>query len=142
MSKFENFKQKVKENKGKIIATSITIAGVAGVVVWQGCKVKGLRAVVSEQGGEIVKLQAVIADQQEDIDLLKDVMDGTVLASIKETLTRKIRYAEGKLANGLADGVMSQVDELKRREEIEIFGAQLTKVLEAQKRFEIKTPRD
>ena len=77
-----------------------------------------------------------MTEQQGDIDLLKDVMDGTVLASLKETLTRKIRYAETKLANGLADGVMSQVDEMMRREEIEI------KVLEAQKHFEIRAPRD
>ena len=32
MGKFENFKQKVKENKGKIIATSVTVAGVGGVI--------------------------------------------------------------------------------------------------------------
>jgi hypothetical protein len=128
MGKFENFKQKVKENKGKIIATSVTVAGVVGVIVWQGDKIKNL--------------QAIVAEQQGDIDLLKDVMDGTVLASLKETLMRKIRYAETKLANGLADGVMSQADELRRREEIEIFSAQLAKVLEAQKHFEIKVPRD
>ena len=121
MGKIENFKQKVKENKGKIIATSVTVAGVVGVIVYQGDKIKNLQA---------------------DVDLLKDVMDGTVLASLKDTLTRKIRYAETKLANGLADGVMSQADEMMRREEIEIFSAQLMKVLEAQKRFENKAPRD
>ena len=120
MSKFENFKQKVKENKGKIIAASVTIAGLAGVIVYQGYKIKHLES---------------------DVELLKDVMDGTVLASLKETLTRKIRYAETKLANGLADGVMSQADEMMRREEIEIYGAQLMKVVEAQKRFN-KEPRD
>ena len=120
MGKIEKFKQKVKENKGKIIATSVTIAGLVGVIVYQGDKIKHLES---------------------DVELLKDVMDGTVLASLKETLTRKIRYAETKLANGLADGVMSQADEMMRREEIEIYGAQLMKVLEAQKRFN-KAPRD
>ena len=120
MGKIEKFKQKVKENKGKIIATSVTIAGLVGVIVYQGDKIKHLES---------------------DVELLKDVMDGTVLASLKETLTRKIRYAETKLANGLADGVMSQADEMMRREEIEIYGAQLMKVVEAQKRFN-KEPRD
>lgn len=120
MSKFENFKQKVKENKGKIIATSVTIAGLVGVIVYQGDKIKHLES---------------------DVELLKDVMDGTVLASLKETLTRKIRYAETKLANGLADGVMSQADEMMRREEIKVYSAQLMKVIEAQKRFN-KAPRD
>ena len=120
MSKFENFKQKVKENKSKIIATSVTIAGIVGVIVYQGDKIKNL---------------------QSDVDLLKDVVDGTVLASLKETLTRKIRYAETRLANGLADGVMSQADEMMRREEIEVYSAQLMKVVEAQKRFN-KVPRD
>lgn len=115
MGKFENFKQKVKENKGKIIATSVTVAGVVGVIIYQGDKIKNLQA---------------------------DVMDGIVLASLKDTLIRKIRYAETKLVNGLADGVMSQADEMMIREEIEIFSAQLMKVLEAQKRFEIKAPRD
>ena len=120
MSKFENFKQKVKENKGKIVAISVTISGLVGVIVYQGDKIKNL---------------------QSDVDLLKDVMDGTVLTTLKDTLTRKIRYAETKLANGLADGVMSQADEMMRREEIEIYSAQLLKVVEAQKRFN-KAPRD
>ena len=120
MGKIENFKQKVKENKGKIIATSVTIVGLVGVIVYQGDKIKSL---------------------QSDVDLLKDVMDGTVLTTLKDTLTRKIRYAETKLANGLADGVMSQADEMMRREEIEIYSAQLMKVVEAQKRFN-KAPRD
>ena len=127
MGKFENFKQKVKENKGKIIATSVTVAGVVGVIVWQGDKIKNLQAIVTEQQG--------------DIDLLKDVMGGTVLASLKETLTRKLRYHETRLANGLADGVMSQVDEMKRREEIEFISAQLAKVLEAEKHFENRVLR-
>ena len=120
MGKIEILKQKVKENKGKIVATSVTIAGLVGVIIYQGNKINHLES---------------------DVELLKDVMDGTVLASLKETLTRKIRYAETKLANGLADGVMSQADEMMRREEIEIYGAQLMKVLEAQKRFN-KAPRD
>ena len=120
MSKIENFKQKVKENKGKIIATSVTIAGLVGVIIYQGDKIKHLES---------------------DVDLLKDVVDGTVLVSLKETLTRKIRYAETRLTNGLADGVMSQADEMMRREEIEIYSAQLMKVVEAQKRFN-KAPRD
>jgi len=40
MGKIENFKQKVKENKGKIVATSVTVAGVVGVIVYQGDKIK------------------------------------------------------------------------------------------------------
>ena len=143
MSKFEDFKQKVKENKGKVIAGSVAITGVVGVVVWQGCKIKDLRAVVTEQGGEIIKLQTIAAEQQEDIDLLRHVMDGTVLASLKNSLTRQLRYREGKLNNALTkNSGMSLADEMKLREEIVFFGDELLKVLDAEKLLNNKSQRD
>ena len=143
MSKFEDFKQKVKENKGKVIAGSVAIAGVVGVVVWRGCKIKDLRAVVTEQGGEIIKLQTIAAEQQEDIDLLRHVMDGTVLASLKNSLTRQLRYREGKLNNALTkNSGMSLADEMKLREEIVFFGDELLKVLDAEKLLNNKSQRD
>ena len=112
MSRFKEFKQKLKDNKYKIIAGTITIAGVVYVMVKQGNTNK---------------------QQREDIDLLKHIMDGTVLASLKESLTRKLRYAEGRLANGLKDGVMTAADEQLRRDEIAYFSAELEKIFEAEK---------
>lgn len=118
MSKFKEFKQKVKDNKYKIIAGTITIAGIVYVIV--------------NQNGKIKQLQETNQEQQSDIDLLKHIMDGTVLASLKESLTRKLRYAEGRLANGLKDGVMTAEDEKLRREEIEYFSNELAKIFKAE----------
>jgi hypothetical protein len=127
MSKFKEFKQKVKDNKYKIIAGTITIAGVVYVVV--------------SQNGKIKQLQVTNQEQQSDIDLLKHIMDGTVLASLKESLTRKLRYAEGRLANGLKDGVMTAEDEKLRREEIEYFSNELAKIFKAEEMLD-RSKRD
>lgn len=127
MSKFKEFKQKVKDNKYKIIAGTITIAGVVYVVV--------------SQNGKIKQLQTTNQEQQSDIDLLKHIMDGTVLASLKESLTRKLRYAEGRLANGLKDGVMTAEDEKLRREEIEYFSNELAKIFKAEEMLD-RSKRD
>lgn len=127
MGKFKEFKQKVKDNKYKIIAGTITIAGVVYVVV--------------SQNGKIKQLQVTNQEQQSDIDLLKHIMDGTVLASLKESLTRKLRYAEGRLANGLKDGVMTAEDEKLRREEIEYFSNELAKIFKAEEMLE-RSKRD
>ena len=119
MSKFKEFKQKVKDNKYKIIVGTITIAGVAYVIVKQNGKIKDL-AITNEH-------------QQDDIDLLKHIMDGTVLASLKETLTRKLRYREGKLNNALKkNSGISSADEMKLREEITYFSEELEKIFKAE----------
>lgn len=126
MRKFDEFKKKVQDNKGKIIAGIVFISGVAYVVVKQNGTIKELKLDVSKQSKTIGK-------QQEDIDTLKHVMNGTVLASLKETLTKKLRYREGRLSNGLKDGVITKVDEMKLREEIEYFSGELKKIFEAEK---------
>ena len=119
MSKFKEFKQKVKDNKYKIIVGTITIAGVAYVIVKQNGKIKDL-VITNEH-------------QQDDIDLLKHIMDGTVLASLKETLTRKLRYREGKLNNALKkNSGISSADEMKLREEIAYFSEELEKIFKAE----------
>ena len=123
MNKFKEFKQKVKDNKYKIIAGTITIAGVVYVVV--------------SQNGKIKQLQVTNQEQQSDIDLLKHIMDGTVLASLKETLTRKLRYREGKLNNALTkNSGTSEADILKLREEIEYFSDELAKIFKAEEMLE------
>ena len=118
MSKFKELKQKIKDNKYKIIAGTITIAGVVYVIV--------------NQNGKIKQLQLTNKEQQNDIDLLKHIMDGTVLGSLKESIKRQLRYAEGRLANGLKDGIMSIEDEKMRREEIEYFSNKLAEIFEAE----------
>ena len=128
MIKFKEFKQKVKDNKYKIIAGTITIAGVVYVIV--------------NQNGKIKQLQVMNQEQQSDIDLLKHIMDGTVLSSLKETLTRKLRYREGKLNNILNnDNVVSEADILKLREEIDYFSDELAKIFKAEEMLE-RSKRD
>ena len=119
MSKFKEFKQKVKDNKGKIITSLLVIGGVTFVIV--------------KQNGTIKQLKISDAKQSKDIAVLKSVMNENVLSSLKASLTRKLRYAEGKLNNGLIDGVMSKADEMLRREEIEFYSKELEKITEAEK---------
>ena len=119
MSKFKEFKQKLKDNKGKIITGILFIGGVTFVIVKQNNTIKQLK--ISD------------AKQSEDIAVLKSVMNENVLSSLKASLTRKLRYAEGKLNNGLLDGVMTKADEMLRREEIEFYSKELEKIAEAEK---------
>ena len=120
MSKFKEFKQKVKDNKGKIITSLLVIGGVTFVIVKQNNTIKQLK--ISD------------AKHTEDIAILKSIMNENVLSSLKASLTRKLRYAEGKLNNALLnDNVMSKADEMLRREEIEFYSKELEKITEAEK---------
>lgn len=125
MNKFKEFKKKIKDNKGKIITGVVFISGVTYVIVKQNGTIKELKFDISKQSKTISK-------QQEDIDTLKHVMNGTVLASLKETLTKKLRYREGRLANGLKNDGITKVDEMKLREEIAYFSGELEKIFEAE----------
>ena len=119
MSKFKEFKQKVKDNKDKII-TSVLVAG-------------GVTFVIVKQHGDIKQLKITVAKQSKDIIVLKSVMSENVLSSLKTSLIRRLRYAEGKLNNGLRDGVMTKADELLRREEIKSLCKELEELMDAEK---------
>lgn len=135
MSKFKEFKQKVKDNKYKIIAGTITIAGVVYVIVKQNGQIKELQLNESLN-------KEMLDKQQDDIDTLKHVMNGTVLASLKNSIIRKLRYAEGRLDNGLASGVMSEADEKMRREEIIYYSSELEKIFKAEQLLNNSKQRD
>ena len=127
MSKFKEFKQKVKDNKGKIITSVLVIGGVAFVIVKQNGIIKQLKINDAKQAEEIAK-------QAKDIAILKSVMNENVLSSLKASLTRKLRYAEGRLNNALLnDNIISEADKLLREEEIEFFSKELEKITEAEK---------
>ena len=120
MSKFKEFKQKVKDNKGKIITSLLVIGGVTFVIVKQNNTIKQLK--ISD------------AKQSKDIAVLKSVMNENVLSSLKASLTRKLRYAEGKLNNALVKGSgITEADKLLRLEEIEFYSKELEKIAEAEK---------
>ena len=124
MSKFEELKQKIKENKCKIILGTITIAGVVYIIVSQNNKIK-------IQDLKIKHLEENDIEQQNCINVLKSVMSETVLCNLKDSAKRQLRYAEGRLNNGLKDGVISKVDRELRREEIEFFSNQIENINEA-----------
>ena len=130
MSKFKEFKQKVKDNKGKIITSMLFIGGVAFVVIKQNGTIKQLKINDAKQTEEITK-------QTKDIAILKSVMNENVLSSLKASLTRKLRYAEGKINNALLnDNIMSEADKLLRLEEIEFYSKELEKIADAEKLLE------
>ena len=130
MSKFKEFKQKVKDNKGKIITSLLVIGGVAFIVVKQNGTIKQLKINDAKQAEEITK-------QTKDIAILKSVMNENVLSSLKASLTRKLRYAEGKLNNALVKGSgITEADKLLRMEEIEFYSKELEKIADAEKLLE------
>lgn len=139
MSKFKQLKQKVKDNKGKIIAGIIFIGG-AYIIVKQCGDIKQLKINDSLKDEQIATLiandtakQEIINKQQGDINILKSVMNGTVLSNLRESAKRQLRYAEGRLNNALKnDNVISEVDERLRREEIDFFSKQIEKIDKAE----------
>ena len=96
------------------------------MIVKQNGTIKELKLDISKQSD-------VISNQQEDIDVLKSVMSKTVLSSLKDSVKRQLRYAEGKLNNALKnDNVISEADKKLREEEIEFFSQQLEKIFKAE----------
>ena len=124
MSKFERIKQKIRENKGKIILGCISVAGVIYVIVNQNGKIKML-------SGENETLSNNVETLNNDVRVLKGVITENVLANMKQSLKRQLRYAEGRLNNGIASKVISEADIKLRKEEIESIGKELLKIDEA-----------
>lgn len=139
MSKFKELKQKVRDNKGKIIAGIIFIGGVY-IIIKQCGDIKQLKINDSLKDKEIATLisndatkQEIINKQQKDINILKSVMSGTVLSNLKESTKRQLRYAEGRLNNALEKGSgISEVDKKLRRDEIKFFSEQIDKIEKAE----------
>ena len=124
MSKFEKIKQKIRENKGKIILGCISVAGVIYVIVNQNGKIKMLI-------DENKTLSNDVETLNNDVRVLKGVITENVLANMKQSLKRQLRYAEGRLNRGLSDKVISEADIKLRKEEIESIGKELLKIDEA-----------
>lgn len=139
MSKFKELKQKVKDNKGKIIAGVIFIGG-AYIIIRQHGDIRQLKINDSLKSEEINTLiandavkQEIINKQQEDINILKSVISETVLCNLKESTKRQLRYAEGRLNNALKnDNIISEIDKQLRRDEIKFFSEQIEKIEKAE----------
>ena len=117
MSKFEKIKQKIRENKGKIILGCISVAGVIYVIV--------------KQNDKINLLENDVETLNNDMRVLKGVITENVLANMKQSLKRQLRYAEGRLNNGLERKNISEADIKLRKEEMESIGKELLKIDEA-----------
>ena len=125
MSKFEKIKQKIRENKGKIILGCISVAGVIYVIVNQNGKIKML-------SDENKTLSNDVETLNNDVRVLKGVITENVLANMKQSLKRQLRYAEGRLNNLLNNGdIIVEADIKLRKEEIESIGKELLKIDEA-----------
>lgn len=132
MSKFEKIKQKIKENKGKIILGCISVAGVIYVITKQNDKIKLLEGTVESLCGENELLINDIKTLDNDMCVLKGVISENVLANMKQGLKRQLRYAEGRLNNLLNNGdIIVEADIKLRKEEIESIGKELLKIDEA-----------
>ena len=131
MSKFEKIKQKIRENKGKIILGCISVTGVIYVIAKQNGKIKLLESNVELLSDENETLCNDVKTLNNDVRVLKGVLTDNVLANMKQSLKRQLRYAEGRLNNGIAKNTISEADIKLRKEEIESIGKELLKIDEA-----------
>lgn len=145
----KSFKEKVKENRGKII-TGI-IFGVAviggGYVIYDKNKqidiLKNENKILTKNILESVKeccdLREQVDQNTEDIELLRDVMSKDVIGTLKQALTNKLRYHEGRLDNGMKKGSnMTEADKIMHKETIEFVNNQLLKLTKAEERLDNK----
>ena len=144
----KSFKEKVKENRGKIIAGvifGVTIIG-GGYVIYDKNKQidilknenKALTKNVLESVKECCDLREQVDQNTEDIELLRDVMSKDVIGTLKEALIRKLRYHEGRLNNGIKSNTIEEADILMHKETIDFVNNQLLKLAKAEERLDNK----
>ena len=124
----KGFKEKAKENKGKILT---------GVIF--GVTIIGGSYVVLSKNKRINILEEQVKQNTEDIELLRDVMSKDIIGTLKEALIRKLRYHEGRLNNGIKnDNKMTEEDTKMHEETIAYVNKQLLKLAKAEQRLDNK----
>ena len=124
----KGFKEKVKDNKGKIITGVIF-----GVTIFSGSYM------ILSKNKRIDILEEQVKQNTEDIELLRDVMTKDVIGTVREALIRKLRYHEGRLNNGINKGSeMTEADIQMHKETIDFVNKQLLKVNKAEERLDNK----
>lgn len=124
----KSFKEKVKENRGKILT---------GVIF--GVTIIGGGYIILSKNKRINILEEQVKQNTEDIDLLKDVMSKDVIGTLKQSLTNKLRYHEGRLNNGMNKGSkMTEADIKMHEETIDFVNNQLLKLAKAEERLDNK----
>ena len=145
----KSFKEKVKENKGKILTGvifGVTIIGGGYVILSKNKQIdilknenKALTKNILESVKECCDLKEQVDQNTEDIELLRSVMSKDVIGTLKEALIRKLRYHEGRLNNGIKKGSnMSEADKLMHEETIDFVNNQLLKLAKAEERLDNK----
>mgnify|MGYP003496784568 FL=1 len=125
----KSFKEKVKDNKGKIITGVIF-----GVTIFSGSYI------ILSKNKRIDILEEQVKQNTEDIELLRDVMTKDVIGTVREALIRKLRYHEGRLNNGMNKGneTMTEANIQMHKETIDFVNKQLLKVNKAEERLDNK----
>lgn len=124
----KGFKEKAKENKGKILT---------GIIF--GVTIIGGSYVVLSKNKRINILEEQVKQNTEDIELLRDVMSKDLIGTLKEALIRKLRYHEGRLNNGIKnDNKMTEADKKMHEETIAYVNKQLLKLAKAEERLDNK----
>ena len=124
----KGFKEKAKENKGKILT---------GVIF--GVTIIGGSYVVLSKNKRINILEEQVKQNTKDIELLRDVMSKDIIGTLKEALIRKLRYHEGRLNNGIKnDNKMTEADKKMHEETIAYVNKQLLKLAKAEERLDNK----
>ena len=124
----KGFKEKAKENKGKILT---------GVIF--GVTIIGGSYIVLSKNKRINILEEQVKQNTEDIELLRDVMSKDIIGTLKEALIRKLRYHEGRLNNGIKnDNKMTEADKKIHEETIAYVNKQLLKLAKAEERLDNK----
>ena len=121
----KSFKEKVKENKGKILTSVIF-----------GVTIIGGGYIILSKNKQIDILERQVKQNTEDIDLLKDVMSKDVIGTLKQSLTNKLRYHEGRLNNGIKSNTITEADKQMHKETIDFVNNQLLKLAKAEERLD------
>lgn len=145
----KSFKEKVKENKGKIftgVIFGVAIIGGGYVIISKNRQIdilknenKALTKNILESVKECCDLREQVDQNTEDIELLRDVMSKDVIGTLKQALINKLRYHEGRLNNGMKKGSnMTEADIKMHKETIDFVNNQLLKLAKAEERLDNK----
>ena len=145
----KSFKEKVKENKGKILTGvifGVAIIGGGYVIISKNKQIdilkdenKALTKNILESVKECCDLREQVDQNTEDIELLRDVMSKDVIGTLKQALINKLRYHEGRLNNGMKKGSnMTEADIKMHEETIDFVNNQLLKLAKAEERLDNK----
>ena len=144
----KSFKEKAKENKGKILTGvifGVVIIGGGYVIISKNKQIdilkgenKALTKNILESMKECCDLREQVDQNTEDIELLRDVMSKDVIGTLKQALINKLRYHEGRLNNGIKSKTIKEADIKIHEETIDFVNNQLLKLAKAEERLDNK----